>query len=65
MKAKALKDIDFTILKEMAENHIKWRETEDYHDDNDDAHYMYEELMEAVYGSKIWNYVIGLDEKRN
>jgi len=27
-----------------------------WHEDNDDAHYMYEAVMEALYGEKFWNW---------
>jgi len=57
MRAKSLKTIDFAPLREMAIDYIRNMAKGVGHEDDDAPHYMYEELMEAVYGKKVWEYI--------
>ena len=54
---KRIKDMDFTGLIASATEQIEAIADGTYNEDNDDAHYIYEGLMEIVYGEKIWEYI--------
>lgn len=48
---------DLTALRAMAENHIKSIASGEYHEDNDDAHYMYEAVLKAFYGPNVFKWI--------
>jgi len=57
-----LKIMNFEIVKELAVNHMKSRESGEYHCDNDDATYVFEAVMEAVYGDDVFKYLNKLSD---
>ena len=48
---------NFDPLREVCFKYIEWMATDDYCSDNDYEHYIYETALEAIYGSKVWEYI--------
>lgn len=53
---KMLKNIDWTEVINNAESEVDDILAGTYHEDNDDAQYMYEAVMQAVYGKKYFEW---------
>jgi hypothetical protein len=51
-KPKQKEFIDWTNLLILAEDHLNTCEL-----DNDNKHYIYEEVMTAIYGDEVWGYI--------
>jgi len=51
-KPKQLKpsEINFDSLKEICQNYIDYVDSDDFHEDNDFAHYISEKAIESVFG---------------
>ena len=47
---------DFSVLISQLENTMDRIVNGDYHEDNDDDHYCWEEAMTAVYGEDVWDW---------
>lgn len=59
-KPKQLKteEIDLNALKEICQNYIDFVDNnEEYHEDNDYDHYIFETAMETVFGKEVWNFI--------
>lgn len=41
-------------LKKIVDEHIESVKSGKYHEDDDDAHYIYEAAVEAFYGKEVW-----------
>lgn len=56
---KPLENPDFSFLSEQCKAHILEMTSIDYCEDNcsDNAHYIYEAAMQAVYGKDIWTWI--------
>ena len=48
---------DFSKVAEMVINHVNSMNTDEYHEDNDDKHYIYKAAIEAVYGKDVWKWI--------
>jgi hypothetical protein len=58
-KPKPLSNINWDEVKGMAEEIVNEKTSSDENDDDhaDNIHYIYEEVMEAIYGPDIWTYL--------
>ena len=56
-RPRPLANPDLKRLIATTESHIESMETGEYHEDNDDAHYIYEEALKAVYGPKVFEWI--------
>lgn len=56
-KPKQLDRPDFEALKKLCGDYMTFLDSEDYHEDNDYDHYIYEAAMQAIYGEKVWDYI--------
>ena len=43
-------------LRTTCRNYIIFVASDDYHDDNDYKHYIYETALETIYGKEIWDF---------
>lgn len=51
-------EIDLNALKEICQNYIDFVDNdEEYHEDNDYDHYIFETAMETVFGKEVWNFI--------
>lgn len=48
---------DFDRILASAEKHIEYLASDDYCDDNEEEHYIYEDVMEAIYGKDVWDWI--------
>ena len=53
---------DFAEVTRQAKEHMKG--IEDGNEDDDSPHYIFEAVLEAVYGKDVWNYIFELKELR-
>lgn len=63
-KPTQLKDeeIDLKSLKEICKDYIDYMyNEEEYHEDNDYSHYIYEVAMETIFGKDIWQKINNRD----
>jgi len=58
-KPTQLKEPDFEELKKQCQAYIDYVASDDYHEDNDRDHYIFEEAMEAVFGKDVWKFING------
>lgn len=57
-RPKVVKDNDsLRELVNLCEDYINFIDSEEYHEDNDYDHYIFEKAMEFIYGSTIWDYI--------
>lgn len=49
-------DRNWNTLESIAESIVKEVQDGSYHEDNDDAHYMYEAALTAIYGDNFWDW---------
>ena len=59
-KPKLLKteEIDLTELKDVCKDYICFVDNdEEYHEDNNYDHYIFETAMETVFGKKVWDFI--------
>ncbi len=54
--AKKIEDIDVEYLIRRTEEYLDFIEN-DYLEDNDEKQYLYENLLETIYGPKIWDFI--------
>lgn len=54
---KQLDNPDFSGIIKSAQSVIDEIVAGEYHEDNDDSHYMYEDVMEAVFGKGVWKFI--------
>ncbi len=59
---KRITDLEKEVADNQAEEHMRFRESKDYHCDNYYEHYIFEAVMEAVYGKGVWEYYNSLQE---
>lgn len=51
-------EIDLNALKEICQNYIDFVDNnEEYHEDNDYDHYIFETAMETIFGKEVWNFI--------
>lgn len=53
----ALPNPDFTELIKVCKEYIEDMDNEDFHEDDDDQHYIFEAALEAVFGKDVWKWV--------
>lgn len=56
-KPEQLNVVDLVKLRELCQSYIDYLDSEDYSEDNDYDHYIFEEAMNALYGPSVWGYV--------
>ena len=59
-KPKILKDeqINLQELKDTCQYYIDFIDNNEiYHEDNDNAHYVFEKAMEALFGKDVWSFI--------
>ena len=56
-KPKQLKTINLESLVSTCQQHLDYIDSDDYYEDNDDAHYIYEEAMRTIFGKDVFNYI--------
>ena len=56
-KPKLRENVDLTNLRCMVIDHMRSFSSGEYHEDSDEEHYLYEELLEAFYGKDVWKYI--------
>lgn len=55
---KKLKEINIDKLSEICEQYIKFIDNdEEYSEDNDNDHYIFECAMETMYGENVWDWI--------
>jgi len=50
-------DVELTALRHICKSYIDFINSDDYHEDNDYDHYIFEEAVKAVYGKDIFDWV--------
>lgn len=50
-------DVDVNPLRELVIGCVEEMAGDDYCDDNDNKHYIYEKAIETFYGKDIWNWI--------
>lgn len=58
---KKLAKIDFTALEKICQDYIDYCASDEYHEDNDYEHYIYETALETVFGEDIWKFINNLN----
>jgi len=48
---------DLKDLRDVCIEYIDFIDGDDYHEDNDYAHYIFEAALETVYGKNVWNWI--------
>lgn len=48
-------------LKTLLQDYIDFLDSEDYHEDNDYEHYIYEETLKTFFGRKVFNFINSKD----
>jgi hypothetical protein len=57
-KPKQLDNIDLQKLRNICQDYIEFiDDDEEYHEDNDYDHYIFESAMETVFGKDIWDFI--------
>jgi hypothetical protein len=56
-KPKPLEKPDLTGLRICLEEYVRFIASNDYHEDNDYKHYIYEEAVETFYGRGFWDWL--------
>ncbi len=56
--------MDIEKLQKMCEEYLAFRESDEYHEDNDWSVFIYEAALEAVLGSGIWERFREIDRKK-
>ena len=59
---KPLDEIDTERMINAAKKHIAFCASSEYHSDNDETTWIYEDIIEAVYGPTIWDWINGREE---
>lgn len=49
--------IDLEAIRAICKLYVEFIDSEDYHEDNDYAHYIFETTLEAVYGKEVWDFI--------
>jgi hypothetical protein len=44
-------------LRKICQDYLDFLDGDDYHDDNDYKHYIFEKAMEAMFGNEVWKYI--------
>tara|TARA_R100001530_G_scaffold26226_4_gene21141 strand:- start:20303 stop:20494 length:192 start_codon:yes stop_codon:yes gene_type:complete len=52
-----IKEPDFNKLRNLCQLHLDFCASADFHGDNDDGHYIYEEAMEAIFGKDVFKFI--------
>lgn len=53
-----IEEINIDKLKAICQRYIDFiDDDEDYHEDNDYDHYIFEEALEAIFGKDVWDFV--------
>jgi len=52
-----LKNPDYRSILASAIKHIDYVASDDYCDDNDEEHYMYEDVMKAIFGNNVMDWI--------
>lgn len=57
-KPKQLESVDITELRDICQEYLDFIDNdEEYHEDNDNDHYIFEKAMETVFGKKVWDFI--------
>jgi hypothetical protein len=56
-KPKVLEDMDLDHLIEQCQEYIDFIDSDEYHEDGNDAHYIFEAAMMAVFGNDVFKWV--------
>ena len=56
-KPPMLQHTDFNKLVETCQKYINYVDSDDYHEDNDWSHYIYEAVIETLYGKDVWKWI--------
>ena len=54
---KPLEGIDWRPVIDAAKDYLEFCASEDWHDDTDDAMFMFENVMQTIYGKNIWDWI--------
>jgi len=57
MNKKILNSPDLTKLKNLVKDYVTYCSSDEYHEDNDYGHYIFEEAVTAFYGEEIWDLI--------
>ncbi len=57
VRPKQLDEVDTKSLRDICQQYIDYIDSEEYHEDNDYDHYIFQATMEAVYGNNIWKFI--------
>ena len=58
-KSKQLQEVNLQDLRDTCQGYIDFIASDDFHEDNDYDHYIFEKAMEALYGKNVWKYING------
>lgn len=62
-KPKQLETVDLQKLREICQQYLDFVDNdEEYHEDNDYDHYIFESALEAIFGKEVWTFVNGRHE---
>lgn len=62
-KPKQLKGLhDEQGLRDLCQQYIDYLTSDEYHEDSDYDHYIFEKALEAVFGINVWDYVNNINE---
>jgi len=56
-KPNQIQQPDFEKLKKLVDDYIEFVTSNEYYEDNDYKHYIYEEVMTTLYGEEIWKFI--------
>lgn len=57
-KPKQIGEVDLQKLREVCQQYIDFIDNdEEYHDDNDYDHYIFEKALEAIFGKEVWKFI--------
>ncbi len=53
---KLIENPDMSEVIKQVKAHVEYMGTPEYHEDNDDHHYIFEAVVEACYGKEVWEW---------
>ena len=62
-KPKQLEVIEIDRIKKICQEYVDYIEIKEYHDDNDYRYYIYETVIESVFGTDFWKYLSEKDKE--
>ena len=58
IKPEQLKEVDLTKLRDICQAYIDFiDDDEEYHEDNDYDHYIFETALETIFGKDVWMFI--------